>query len=563
MCWKSGTPMRRPRLDLRAAALALAAVLCAGPALATPAAIRDAPADVATLLTRARNGLPKDCGTAPDMPVRDGLERVLCRRELRVGTRGDYPPFGETGPDGPRGFEPALARLLGARLGVAVRFAEVGAGDRMAALGDGRVDALIATTGHTLQRDAQALFVQPHYYASHTVVVGLRGGALQDVHALPALAGRTVCVTVGNATNADLALAGARLMLLASARRLVEQVRNGSCALAAHDDSLLLPLLPSAYEVKLAFAPLPWGIVVKRDDGALAQVLGLELQHLHADGTLLRLAQRYGVATAWLQAQQALWSAPPCDVPAALADARCVEAPRDIRLAPTRLADAADGLERWSRAHWGLELTLAMLKTQVAWRLFVQGIGWSLALVAGAVLCTVLMALGFGLGLNARTRWLRWPSWAVLLALQSTPMMLSMSVAGMALSAMGVATPAMAWLVAVAVLGMFNGSNAGQAMAEARTQLRAEGRPAGLGAAALRARAQIAAFAANATRGSPAASLIGVPELLAAQTDIASFSTASTTTFALLLLFYTALVSLVVVMLDAAQRRLQAREDGP
>ena len=89
---------------------------------------------------------------------------------------------------------------------------------------------------------------------------------------LPALFGRTVCVTIGNSTNAELAVRGGRLMLFASARQLVEQVRNGACALAAHDDSLLLPLLPAGHEVKASFAPLPWGVVVPLDGASMARV---------------------------------------------------------------------------------------------------------------------------------------------------------------------------------------------------------------------------------------------------------------------------------------------------
>lgn len=512
---------------------------------------------VGACLAPAALAVAADCTTAPDT-----LARIRCSGELRVGARADYPPFGQKTPDGPRGFEPALARLLAARLGVAVRFAEVSAADRMVALGEGRVDVLIATTGHTVQRDGQALFVRPHYYQSHTVVVGRRSAALQGVDSLSALAGRTVCVTIGNSTNADLAVHGARLMLFNSARRLVEQVHNGTCALAAHDDSLLLPVLPAAYEAKLSFAPLPWSIVVGRGGNALAQWLGDELRALHADGSLLALAQTHGVATPWLQAQQARWSSPPCNA-AAPGDPQCVDPPRDNQLAPTAMAGAAERLERWLHERWGLEVTLAMLKTEVALELFLDGMGYSVALVAGAVLATVLLALGFGVGLAARSRWLRWPLSCLLLVMQSTPMVLFMAAAGMLLSTTGLGTPAMAWGVAVLVLGLFNGSNAGQAVAEARANLLAEGRPASLRAAALRARAQIAAFAANATRGSPVASLIGVPELLAAQTDIASFSSESATTFGLLLVFYMALVSLVVALLRRLQRRLQQAEVQP
>lgn len=491
---------------------------------------------------------------APDL---DSLARIRCRKEIRIGVRADYPPFGQSTQDGPQGFEPALARLLAERMGVEVRFVAVSAADRMVVLGEDRVDALIATTGHTVQRDEQALFVRPHYFESSTVVIGPKQSELHEVRTLDALAGRTVCVTIGNSTNAELAVHGARLMLFPSAGRLVEKIRNGTCPLAAHDDSLLLPVLPRGHEVKLSFAPLPWGIVVNRRSASLAQWLARELRWLHRDGTLLRLARTYGVATPWLAAQQVRWSAPPCNTASAPDTPACIDPPRDNRLAPTGLAGAAQEVETWLHKHLGLEITLAMLKTQVAMQLFLGGVGYSLALVAGAVLATVLIALGFGAGLSARWAGLRWPLGAALLVMQSTPMVLFMSAAGMLLSSLGLVTPFKAWCVAVVVLGLFNGSNAGQAVAEARRDLRQAGRPAGLLAAALQARAQLASFAANATRGSPVASLIGVPELLAAQTDIASFSAESTTTFGLLLVFYMALVSLVVMALDRLQRRLQ------
>lgn len=492
----------------------------------------------------------------------DTLARVLCRGVLVVGTRSDYPPFGVGSGPQAQGFEPDLARQLAARLGVTPHFVAVSAADRMAALGEGRVDLVIATTGHTVQRDSQALFVRPHYYRSQTVVVGQRFSTLQAVDSLPALAGHTICVTVGNATNAELALHGAHLMLYASARQLVEQVQAGTCALAAQDDSLLLPVLPMLsvpYDLKLGFAALPWGAAVSRDGGAaLERALGLALQGLHARGTLVALARRHGVPAPWLETEQQRWSQPPCDSAAARDEPRCVDPPYDNRMQPTPFAGGVDRFERWLEDTTGWRVTLAMLKTEVALQLFLAGLGMSLALVAGAVVATVALGLAFGAGLHQPQRALRWPLRAVLLAAQSTPMVLLMSAAGLLLSSAGWTTPATAWLAAVAVLGLFNGSNAGQAIAEAHASLLAEGRPATLKAAALRARAQVAAFCVNATRGSPAASLIGVPELLAAQTDIASFSNERVTTFALLLVFYMALVSIVVALLARLQRRLEA-----
>lgn len=98
------------------------------------------------------------------------------------------------------------------------------------------------------------------------------------------------------------------------------------------------------------------------------------------------------------------------------------------------------------------------------------------------------------------------------------------------------------------MLGLYNGSNAGQAVAEAMVSLKHESPYAAptLSDALSRASVQLVAFMVNATRGSPAASVIGVPELLSALTDIASFSSERITTYTLLLVFYMLVVAAVV-----------------
>ena len=61
-----------------------------------------------------------------------------------------------------------------------------------------------------------------------------------------------------------------------------------------------------------------------------------------------------------------------------------------------------------------------------------------------------------------------------------------------------------------------------------------------------RSATQIVAFLINAAKGTPIASFIGAPELLSALTDITSFSSGRVTTYSLLLIFYTAVVMVVV-----------------
>jgi ABC-type amino acid transport substrate-binding protein/ABC-type amino acid transport system permease subunit len=480
----------------------------------------------------------------------DALARVQCSGRLRIGVRHDYPPFAARHDGQLAGFEIDLARALAEQLGVAPQFVAVTPANRIAALGEDRVELVLATMGHTLQRDAEARFVRPHYYESRTVVVGERR---RKIASLEDVAGRTICVTVGNSSNAELAERGANLLLFGGVAQLIEQLSLGACALAAQDDSLfaphfLRPAFARQYELKFGFSPLPWGMAVRPGDGeTLALALAQQLRELHADGQLLELARRHGMDTTFLSREQARWRSPPCaQGAAALDDPHCLQAPHDSQLQPTAFAPTVQRFEDWLHQRTGLGIALPMLKTRIALELFLQGIAYSLLLVAGAVGATLACSLGFAIGLGAQRRWLRWPARLLQVSAQSTPLMLLMLFAGVLLSSWGTLSAPAALLTAVLVLGLFNGSHGGQAIAEARAALGTDGGPAPLRAGVQQARAQLVAFAVNATRGSPSASLIGVPELLSAQTDISAFASERLSSFALLLLFYMAVVSLVV-----------------
>lgn len=239
---------------------------------------------------------------------------------------------------------------------------------------------------------------------------------------------------------------------------------------------------------------------------------------MHADGRLERLAQQHGVGSAFLEQQRAAWVGD-CSKSAQYAGGNCLLPPRDNQLQATLFAVDINALEARIMQASGLKVTL-----------FMDGVMFSLLLVLGAVLAMFGVAAGFGAVLSARSPLLRWPALFVLMVIQSTPLILLMI------------------LAAVLMLGLYNGSNAGQAVAEAMVSLKHESPNAALtlSDALSRASAQLVAFMVHATRGSPAASVIGVPELLSALADIASFSSERITTYTLLLVFYMSVVAAVV-----------------
>jgi polar amino acid transport system substrate-binding protein len=491
----------------------------------------------------------------------DVLSRVVCSKTLRVGVRTGYPPFAFEDAGVLQGFEIDLARQLAGSLGVTPVFVVVTPANRLAMLGEGRVDLVIATMGHTLQRDREAVFIRPHYYQSQTIVLGRKE---LDIGGLVKLRGNTVCVTVGNSTNAELSVNGARLKLFDKASSLVDELRLGGCSLVAQDDSffaayLQQPAFAAAYNTKFGFAPLPWGPAVARDGGErLADVLALSMQQLHISGALQALAKKYGVDSPFLEQQHLLWASSRCSQITSLMDPACVIAPTDNQLQPTPFAQRVDQLEHYIYQATGTKVTLAIFKTWVALDLLFEGVWFSILLVAGSVLATWAIAQAFGAGLTSARPWIRVSMRCVLWPMQSTPLILLMILASVLVGAAGATSPLVALAAAVLVLGLFNGSNAGQAVAEAMLTLREERAPAqpALSAAVYRARAQIVAFMVNATRGSPAASVMGVPELLSAFNDVASFSSERITTYTFLLIFYMLLVALVHRLANVWQARL-------
>ena len=498
--------------------------------------------------------------------------RILCAGRIRVGIRDYYPLFATRTGETREGYEVDVALAIGRKLGVEVEFVRVNAATRIALLAEDRIDLAIATMGHNTQRDGQARFIRPHYYRSETTIVGPRSLGVSEWKDIP---GRTVCVTVGNGSNAELVAQGARLMLFDEAGVLPERLKDETCTLAAQDDSFFAhpsPIRPSPGVTTRSSA-------LRRCRGAwrsrataarkLARALDLISQIFHRDGMFLEFGRKHRIGTAFLEQQQAVWQRPDCNTEAGSANDACVLPPFDAELKPTPFAGSVAAFEAWFESWTGIDLTLPMLTTAAAWSMFKDGVANSLILIAGALVATLGVALLFGWAQGSGSVLLRWPVRLLTVTLQSSPIVLTLVIAAAIAHALFPFSDAVALGASIAALGLSNGSNAGQAISEAMLSLRAEQpQPAGglVHPALGRAATQIVAFLVNAAKGTPIASFIGAPELLSALTDITSFSSGRATTYTLLLIFYTAVV-MIVVWLCGRLRRLartaaRCRHDG-
>jgi ABC-type amino acid transport substrate-binding protein/ABC-type amino acid transport system permease subunit len=514
---------------------------------------------------RAAAAAPGAC----EQPGLDRLVRIFCDGKIRVGVREYYPLFGTREGQVRSGYDVDVARELARHLSVEPVFTRVNAASRIPLLADDKIDLTIATMGHNTQRDSQVRFIRPHYYRSETIIVGPKGLTIKD---WPDVASRTICVTIGNGSNAQIVSHNARLMLFDEAGVLPDKLRDETCVLAAQDDSFFdyyftEPGFAQAYDKKFGFAQLPWGMAVAlTGSDRLARALDLTSQIFHRDGVFLDVAARNRIGLGFLESQRAVWNRSNCNTATGNADPACVLPALSAALQPTPFAAQVTAFETWLEKNTGIALQLPMFKTVPAWQLFKAGIVNSLILVAGALVATLLFATVLGALQSSRSLLLRWPARALALVLQSSPVVLTLVMSAAVALALFPYSSAVAIGAAIVALGLMNGANAGQAIAEAMQTLRTErgGLPAPtvelFGRAVSRSATQIVSFLVNAAKGTPIASFIGAPELLGALTDITSFASGRITTYSMLLVFYVVVVIVVVWLCDRLRVWLERRQ---
>lgn len=477
---------------------------------------------------------------------------------LRIGVRSGYPLFAEDNGAERKGYEIAVARMLAARLGVTLDFVDVTPVTRLSSLRENRTDLVLATMGHNSLRDGEARFIRPHYYRSETMILGTVPLLVQN---WTDLADRTVCVTVGNYSNALLAPRVARLMLFDRPSRLIEALKSGTCRFIAQDDSVLASLLNSEdfaarFEPKLSFAAIPWGMAVAREgSNRLAELLDALSREMHADGQFLMLAEQAGIATLYLDEQASLWRTQACQI----APERCVAPALETRLAPSLVAGLAEQIEGAARA-LGMPISLNMVHSEVAWHMFLEGLVVSLLAIGGGLAATFGIALGFGSLMahagTAQGLFLR----TVVVLLQGAPNLLILATLAAVANALFTFSLGLALVTAILSIGLMNGAFAGQAIAEAYRTLEPSPGPGSMRRAVALAAAQIEAFLVNATRGIAAASFVGVTDLTNALTDISSFSSNQSSTYWILLIFYVLAVFAVVWGARRFRKSLEASE---
>lgn len=365
-----------------------------------------------------------------------------------------------------------------------------------------------------------------------------------------------------------------RILTFDRPEQLLDALRFNECRFIVQDDTFFADLLANPgwseqYGIRFRFAPLPWGMAVARTGATQWASLLQELSMaFHAQGAFLQIARAHHLDLTFLREEQKKWASDAC----VTADGAPIES---CLLPPVDNHDASDDSPVKPYAIWvqtrfaewfGAQVNLSALMQQSTFGLLQEGITYSLALIIGTLLSTMLFALGLGYVTIFGPRLTRRAISAATGLTLVTPLPLVMFFVYVVAGGIAEYSGLVALVAAIVAIGLYNGSNAARAIDESYSALLrgtgsstipavTAGPPSFLEAVSL-ANVQIVAFLINAAKGSPAAGMIGVPEFLNVVTDLSTNATDRTAVNLLLLVFYSGLVLIVIAVLAAVRVRL-------
>lgn len=222
------------------------------------------------------------------------LQRVQQADVLVVAFDASYPPFETTDGQGSfGGFDAEMARLLAARLGVQVRFANVSFDSLYDALFSRQCDLAISALRYEAERTRDVIYSTPYFDAGQVIVIP----AGSSIAKAGDLAGRRVGVEHASEGDVELEKLAAKLggvdrRPFAAREEALAALRAGEVEAAVTDHVSALEMrreVPSLRLVLPPFAPDPLVIAGHHQDRTLMREIERILRALRDEGEIERL----------------------------------------------------------------------------------------------------------------------------------------------------------------------------------------------------------------------------------------------------------------------------------
>jgi cyclohexadienyl dehydratase len=226
------------------------------------------------------------------------LDRIVARKQLRIGTTGDYPPFSSVAADGYAGIDIDLAMDLAKSLGVEPVFVRTTWQNLMADLKANRFDVGMSGITKTQERQREAYQTQSYLADGKTPIVRCGEEARYDTVEEIDRKGVRVIVNPGgtNERFAQAKLMSANIQVFPDNTKIFDEIAAGRADVMVTDqievkyqsalDPRLCPALAGTFTLTEKAYLMP------RDD-ALLRYVDAWLDRVKSDGTLKATFDKY------------------------------------------------------------------------------------------------------------------------------------------------------------------------------------------------------------------------------------------------------------------------------
>ncbi len=250
-----------------------------------------------TMLTACGSSEAAAPATEATAETEGAVSEALADGVLTVGTNAEFPPFEYVGDDGePDGFDMALVKAIGEKLGVEVKIENMEFASLVTSIGS-KIDIAAAGMTVTEERQQTVDFSNPYYEAVQYVILP----ADSTIATAADLEGKNIGVQLG--TTGDFIatdIAGTTVSPYNKAVDAVNDLINGKVDCVIIDKNPAL-VFESKFEgqvvaidgAQFEFEVENYAIALPKGDAVLAEQINTAIEELKADGTFDELVKTY------------------------------------------------------------------------------------------------------------------------------------------------------------------------------------------------------------------------------------------------------------------------------
>ncbi len=228
-------------------------------------------------------------------PAGSTMESLNKAQTIRVGTKFDQPLFGLKGLDGkPAGFDVEIAKLIAGELGIPtekIEWVEAPSKVREEVLEQSKVDMVVATYTINDARKQRVDFAGPYYVAGQQIMTRKGDNSITGPDSLRD-GTKKVCSVTGStpAQNIEryLKRKATQLVLFDVYNKCADALKNKQIDAVTTDNVILSGFVaqdPNDFQlVGTKFTQEPYGIGVKKGDGAFRGFINTVLEKIEQDG---------------------------------------------------------------------------------------------------------------------------------------------------------------------------------------------------------------------------------------------------------------------------------------